>query len=357
MGDLTASQSTLTLGSGGGSQTIDFTKTFDSETLVLSVGGPCAGIVSVVAVSGSHPATPSHTPATASVTVTPVSAGSCNLVVQDQYGERIGVGVTVTDPMASWPEQIVLGASGGSIAAARLVTAGCYAAAETSSGFADPLSTTPAFVQSFAAANGMYTDATGCFTNASGAPVPATSNTVGMIAYEPSQTSTSYQVDGAPNTCTGANPSETGWLPSSSGIEATLVVQPGAIAGTCQVAVTDGATAPTIDHGLAHVTAILPCSLDSYGYCAVMLTSQTYTVTWHPVGPCPSGGIIDAYNGIPGPGGALFLATYNVYGNTGFLGIFSEGSYIESYCGGYRPGPTTWTPAPPSATYGDPNLP
>ncbi len=273
MGDLTASQNALTLTVGQSAQTVAFTKTFDSERLLLSAGGPCIGIVTATATAGSYPASPSKVPANASLSIAPVGPGTCALVVQDQYGERVTLGVTVTQSMASWPEQITMATGTNTIAVSRspfdvgalvntmlggatasAITTGCYAAALTTSGAADPLTSLPSFVQTFAHANGIYTDATGCFTDANFAPVLPTADTVGMIVYEPSQTSKSYNIDGGSlNTCNGTIASEVGWLPASSGVEAMLVVQPGGAVGTCQLAVTDGPTTPIIDHGLANV--------------------------------------------------------------------------------------------------------
>ncbi|HEY5340101.1 MAG TPA: hypothetical protein VIK27_03670, partial [Candidatus Aquilonibacter sp.] len=334
MGDLTASQANLTLTVGQSAQTVAFTKTFDSEKLLLSTGGPCIGIVTATTASGTYPASPSKATANASVTVTPVGPGTCTLTVQDQYGERVTLGVTVTQAMASWPEQLTMSAGNVQIASRRppfdlggllngllgggtanAVTAGCYAAAYTIAGAPDPLSSLPSFVQTFANANGIYTDATGCFTNASYAPIAATNNTVGMIAYEPNQVTKTYVINGAQNTCNGTNASEGGWFPGSSGSAAVLLLQPGATAGTCQVAVTDGPTTPSIDHGLTSVSVFgeLTWTSVSHGCTSVDQGNGSILIT------C-SGVASAMYGGLTTCGASQFVDTKNVSGNGGGAG-------------------------------------
>ena len=262
MGDLTPSTTSapqMTVGQGG--DTIAFSKTFDSEKLLLWAGGPCLGIVTAATASGTYPSTPSHTTANASVTITPVSQGTCNLVVQDQYGEQVVLGVKVSAPMASWPEQIEMGASGSALSFAprqpfdsgltinmalfggvvrAATTSGCMAYALTSSGGAAP-------APSQANTVGVYTDTNGCYLNRNGGvPTP----TAAAVVWEPSGQSETYNLQ---NTC--LNVVLGAWSPGSEGIQSGLELTAGSTAGFCTVGVTDGATVmtPTLDHGLTNI--------------------------------------------------------------------------------------------------------
>ena len=121
MGDLTPSTTSLTLTVGKGGGAVNFSKTFDTEQLLLSAGGHCLGIVTAQPQNGSTPnGPPSHAPATASVAVTPVAQGSCAMIVQDQYGEQVQIGINVVAPprqnFSTWPASLVLGAGGTPVA-------------------------------------------------------------------------------------------------------------------------------------------------------------------------------------------------------------------------------------------------
>ena len=88
MGNLTPSTTTIPALNVGQSYTINFSKTFDSERLVLYPGGPCQGIITATPASGTFPGSPVHNPpASASVTIVGQTPGTCSLIVQDQYGE------------------------------------------------------------------------------------------------------------------------------------------------------------------------------------------------------------------------------------------------------------------------------
>jgi hypothetical protein len=262
MGDLTPSTTSppqMTVGHG--SDTITFSKTFDSEKLLLWAGGPCLGIVTATTASGSFPSTPSHTAANASVTIAPVSQGTCNLIVQDQYGEQVVLGVKVSAQMASWPEQIEMGASGGVLSyapqprfdlglainaaliggvAPAATTSGCMAYALTAGGGADP-------APSQANAVGVYTDTNGCYVNRNGG-MPT--STAAAVVWEPSGQSETYATSNScPKVVLGA------WSPpSANGVQAGLPLAAGSITGSCTIAITDGiTTAPSLDHGLTNV--------------------------------------------------------------------------------------------------------
>ncbi|HUA08694.1 MAG TPA: hypothetical protein VMA98_05415, partial [Candidatus Acidoferrales bacterium] len=201
MGDLTASTTSLSLQVGKGNGVVAFTKTFDSEQLLLSAGGACLGIVTAAPASGSYPSSPSTTPANANVTVTPVAQGACTMIVQDQYGERIPIGINVkaaNQPFASWPATLVLGAGGSAVGAtsgtladadtsvvARIAPvfnallgggiaraaagAACYGLAMNSAKSGIDATLPPAI----SAALGIYVDTSGCIVNASDVPIAA----------------------------------------------------------------------------------------------------------------------------------------------------------------------------------------
>jgi hypothetical protein len=262
MGDLTPStMSPPQMTVGQGSDTITFSKTFDSEKLLLWAGGPCLGIVTATTASGSFPSTPSHTTANASVTITPVSQGTCALIVQDQYGEQVVLGVKVSAQMASWPEQIKMGAGGSALSytprrpfdlglamnaaliggvARAATTSGCMAYALTTGGGANP-------APSQANAVGVYTDANGCYLNGNGG-APTQTGTV--VVWEPGGQIESFQT-----TSRCSNVAIGTWdPPSATGIQAGLPLTAGPDSGQCTFGITDGVTTtPTIDHGLTNV--------------------------------------------------------------------------------------------------------
>jgi prepilin-type N-terminal cleavage/methylation domain-containing protein len=262
MGDLTPSTtSPPTMTVGGSGQTITFSKTFDTEQLLLWAGGPCLGIVSVSTQSLSFPSPPpSHAQAMASVTITPIAQGSCNLVVQDQYGEQVSLGVKVNAQMASWPEQIELGANGSALSyaptrpfdpatvinatlfggvAQAATTAGCMAYALTTGG-------APDVAPSQANAVGVYTDVNGCYLSGNAGAVTSTAS---VVVWEPSGQSGDYNLQNAcSNVILGA------WNPGSQGIQSGLPMIAGSAAGSCNIGITDGsATMPTVDHGLTNI--------------------------------------------------------------------------------------------------------
>lgn len=302
MGDLTASTNTATLTVGKGTQTIGFSKTFDSEKLLLSAGGPCLGIVSVAIAAGSYPSSPSHTPATASVTISPVAAGTCTLVVQDQYGEQIGIGITVkSSPFATWPASLVVGANGDAVgvtsgtlaeanapviarvapilnallggATARAASAvPCYALAENISGTGVD-STLPMQVSQ---ALGIYVDTNFCIVDASDTPITEGE----MVAYEPVGSGQTGTFQPTANTCSGSGYATFGtWTPNLGRDEAQASLSAIANeAGSCTVDLSDGNStqAPAPDSGAVTVNVL-------------GRISETTTETQHELG-CGIGG-------------------------------------------------------------------
>ncbi len=316
MGDLTPSTTSLTVTVGQAAQTIQLSKTFDSQQLLLSAGGPCLGIVTVTTASGSFPSSPSTTPATGTVAVTPIVQGTCNLIVQDQYGEQVTIGVTVQQSIASWPQQLVLGVNGGSVGNtsgtvlsdafipaiafgpvinALLGGAAAQAAGETP---CYALGVTTAYTlgdntgqyvdnslpMSVSGALGIYVDSNGCEVDANDNPIAATS--AGMIAYNPNnqKETYAYKQTGCP---IGLN----GWDPvNASGIEALLEAE-GQSEGQCLVTLGDGATtAAEPDAGLVAVS-VTNCTGSGYetidgtcyflfgatGYCELESTGNVVT--------------------------------------------------------------------------------
>ncbi len=88
MGDLTSNTPSLTFNSPtAGAQTITLSKTWDNESLQLQFGGGCGGVITVSKGPVTTPDSIGTNPATAKLSIAPASAGSCTLLVGDQYGE------------------------------------------------------------------------------------------------------------------------------------------------------------------------------------------------------------------------------------------------------------------------------
>ncbi|MGB6061180.1 MAG: type II secretion system protein, partial [Candidatus Aquilonibacter sp.] len=247
MGDLTPSTRSLSLTVGKGNGSVNFAKTFDSEQLLLSAGGPCRGVVTATTSSGSFPGLPSSTPATAAVTVTPVAQGSCTMIVQDQYGEQVQIGINVAAPpqnFSTWPAALVVGAGGaavgitstgaltdGNALAGSVYTGPCYAQAFGTSESVD--TTLPS---SIANALGVTVTTDGCILNANGSAPYGGSTPAGvMIAYEPagSGQTGSFGTTGCSLLSTGV------WTPSDNGADTSLPAT-GSSAGQCTVDFSDG---------------------------------------------------------------------------------------------------------------------
>jgi prepilin-type N-terminal cleavage/methylation domain-containing protein len=254
MGDLTPSTRSLSLTVGKGNGSVNFTKTFDSELLLLSAGGPCRGVVNAATSSGSFPGLPSSTPATATVTVTPVTQGSCTMIVQDQYGEQVQIGINVAAPpqnFSTWPAMLVVGAGGAAVgitSAGAVYTGPCYAQAFGTSESVD--TTLPASIAN-ALAISVTTD--GCILNADGS-----------APYGGSTPTGSGQTGNfTPLTTCGAI-AEGSWNPpSASGAEASLPAM-GTSAGQCTVNFSDGHSTqtPALDAGQVAV-AVNACDVAS----------------------------------------------------------------------------------------------
>ncbi len=90
MGNLTSNTASLTFQSPAApSQTVTLSKTWDSEPLQLQYGGACGGVVAVSKGVLNTPGSAGTQPATAQLNIAPASAGSCTLMIGDQYGEPV----------------------------------------------------------------------------------------------------------------------------------------------------------------------------------------------------------------------------------------------------------------------------
>lgn len=92
MGDLDPRVTSMTFVSPtDAAQSLTLGKTFDTEQLQLQFGGPCGGIVTESQTGNSVASSISTQATTATIVVTPVAAGACDLHVGDQYGEPAAI--------------------------------------------------------------------------------------------------------------------------------------------------------------------------------------------------------------------------------------------------------------------------
>ena len=280
MGDLTPSTRSLSLTVGKGNGFVNFTKTFDSEQLQLSAGGPCRGVVTASTSSGSFPGSPSSTPATAAVTVTPVTQGSCTMIVQDRYGEQVQIGINVAAPpqnFSTWPATLVVGAGGtavGITSTGAVYTGPCYAQAFGTNESVD--TTLPA---SIASALGVNVTTDGCILNADGsAPYGGSTPTGVMVAYEPTGSGQAGSYSENPLGC--GNLDFGSWNPpSASGAEALLPAA-GSSGGQCTLDFSDGHSTqtPAPDAGQVAV-AVNVCDVASGTGTIVLGTTGLCSIT------------------------------------------------------------------------------
>lgn len=275
MGSLTSDTASLTFSAPTApAQTITLSKTWDSEPLQLQYGGACGGVVAASKGSISTPGTPGTTAARAQLVVKPLSAGSCSMLVDDQYGEpavAIPINVKQFAPIKTWPQELILGIGGSAVGK----TSGALAidASNPSSAFASMLNgllgggvaraasgswcfaiglTTSGVVDSsltswVSAATGIYVDTNGCLVDSAGVPLAA--NVVGMIAYNSSGSSQTYATSS--NTCAFVDFGP--WAPSATATAASLRAAASG-AQSCNVTLSNGGTAtPAPDAGLVAV--------------------------------------------------------------------------------------------------------
>ena len=90
MGNLTSDTASLTFNTPTApAQVITLSKTWDAEPLQLQFGGACGGVINVSKGGVITPSSAGTPPAKAQLNVAPASAGSCTLIVGDQYGEPV----------------------------------------------------------------------------------------------------------------------------------------------------------------------------------------------------------------------------------------------------------------------------
>jgi len=276
MGDLQGSAASLTFASPSDApQTMTFGKTFDSEVLKLQAGADaCAGVVGVVIPAApAAQATPSTLATQATIVVSPVAAGSCTLLVGDQYGEptlAIPINVKAAQTLKTWPQQLVLGVGQSSVGTTKSLQP-CYALGQTASGSVD--TSLPASVSS---ALGIYVESTGCEVDAADNAIAATN--AGMIAYSADGSSETYNVQNT--TCSSVAPFG-GWSPSPprSIPDAALWVE-GQSAGVCSVTLSNGVSAsPAPDSGLIAVNVRDSCAAPSF----CLLLAQMDQISTNPL--------------------------------------------------------------------------
>lgn len=301
-GTLTASPATLAWPAPAdhGERVVLLQKAEDNEALRPSVlSDTCGGIVRTHWVSQSAPSSWNDT-ASVQLGVDPVLAangynagGACTIAIASQYAGEPPVTIAIDvakppQPMQSWPEQITMGAGGATLAyvqragldpaelliralgggiADAAATTGCkayaYKAGTTAPDLPEPAQAT---------ALGITVDANGCYLSG-GTP---TANAQ-IALWEPSGTGKTFSVRFF--TCSGSSVMEGFWTPvnpprnvSHTGLPLTPGSAPTG-AGGCNIGVTDGITAPTVDHGLTHVIVQQSCPnsgkswLGSDGYC------------------------------------------------------------------------------------------
>ena len=277
MGDLQSSASSLTFSSPTDTaQTVTFGKAFDAQALLMqAAASACEGVVSVtIPPPFTAQSAPSNTPTQATIVVSPVGAGSCTLVVGDQYGEpTIAIPIDVKAlAVKTWPAELVLGVSGASVGTASGGSAACYAMGLNGAGVDSSLP------MSVSSALGVYVDSSGCLVHSDGKPLLTTDtpNLIGMIAYTANGASVTYNISGATTCGPTAAASLTGWLTNNTAAQALLGAQ-GQSAGTCSVTLSDGgAQSVSADNGLVGV-AVNSCGLT--GGAVAVGSSCSFTVT------------------------------------------------------------------------------
>jgi hypothetical protein len=315
MGDLAISGSTLQAGTPpvmtftsptAAAQTITAAKTYDTEALILNESGACGGIVTVSNGASSVATSISSQATTQQLTIAPLKAGTCVMAIGDQYGEPPQLVEIIvqakSQPFATWPQQLVLGAGGvamgktsGALAATarnrdpfvalapwvNMVLGGsvaraaggadCYALGETLAGSVD--TTLPSQIS---AQLGIYADSNGCLVDGNDNPLPATS--IAMIAYEPlgsGQTGTFAQ--NGPSCSAIAYFGS--WSPNlgRNDTDAALPTSPGTTGGTCILDISDGASTQSDgpDSGAVQVVVDAACVVGQV--CGVLDTGTAWS--------------------------------------------------------------------------------
>jgi prepilin-type N-terminal cleavage/methylation domain-containing protein len=290
MGDLTAQTTPPPTMNVGQNVSITFSKTFDTEQLLLYPGGPCLGVLGATYQAGTTQTLVSRSQTTAGLNLHALAQGTCNLLVADQYGEQLAFNVSVVNPIPpplSWPAYLQLGVNGGvqgtasgSVTAmrsgsgafetalgpiinallgggiARAGTGGtCFALAKAGTdGSYD--TTLPQWVST--GLNIGVDPASNCETYSNGNPLPV--NSTGVAVYNANRENVTYQYS---TPCQQF--ASTAWLtPPSNVADALLGAEGGSQPGSCSVTfLVVGAPSPppvSADNGLAIINVQPSCS-------------------------------------------------------------------------------------------------
>jgi hypothetical protein len=291
MGDLTAQASPPPTMNVGQSFLLTLYKTFDTEQLLLYPGGPCSTTLSATYQAGTTQTQLSHSQTTASLNLQALAQGTCQLLVQDQYGEQLSFNVSVVNPIPpplSWPAYLQLGVNGGvqgtasgSVTAMRsgsdafelalgpvinaLLGGGVARAGTGGACFALAMSganrsydtTLPQWVS--AGLNIGVDPSSNCETYANGNPLPA--NGTGLAVFNANQIAVSYAET---NNC--GQMSTVVWLSGHNNVSSALLgAQGGSQSGSCSVTFSTLGEAspppPSADNGLATIDVQPSCSV------------------------------------------------------------------------------------------------
>jgi prepilin-type N-terminal cleavage/methylation domain-containing protein len=219
---------------------IALSKTYDAQALQPQVvlGVQCAPYLTTSVAGGRTPATPSETPATATLSLQvvslPQSPITCGGVIYDQYpGSQAGEGIPfnaaigVVNPLVVWPASEKTSVNG----ALSFNAAGtpCLAIAYGDTSFGTPLANQKQY-----AAIGVSTDANGCLVNGDGS-----ASTGAVVVTQPGFTSGSFTYD--PKDCGQVLDFARSWSPDATGPGPDALSISGKAAGTCNISLVGNA--------------------------------------------------------------------------------------------------------------------
>jgi len=279
MGALTASPTSLTWSdpTQTGAKTVSLGKTYDGEALAGAIGAnSCNGIVTLTWGAAGTPSSPSVTPATQTLTVTPVlskngfdAGGNCSFMVISQYpGEPgITIAVNVTGQLVTDPVAVQYPLPGGRLPALAYDWKSDINVASTINGLLGgsvAFASEPACTMNQARA---YTDAAMTLVDASDTKIgsdPSGCFGGGLYVNVPSGGAQSFSL---PNNTCGIAVNVGGWNPGisgttdPSGTHATLASAGAAVINNCALTIADaGGGTASYGHGLIAAQVLGPCS-------------------------------------------------------------------------------------------------
>ncbi len=287
MGDLTPSVPSLTFTKPTDPpQRIDFTKTWDSEPLGLLAGGNCGGLLTVAASPVNPLPAPTDAPSEAAMhatlTVTPLRAGACTLVVTDQYHEPlVHIPVTVKSPPApqAWPAGVTYPTLAGAI----IAQAAPCAINQPMAYDGDPSSSKALANASDGFGYGLGTDANGCM-------IWTASNTQGHAPNTPVDDTKDPSIviheDGyagafSPSgTCNQSALQFAGWTTAKgSGPTTGVVMSPLAPTGSCTLSFADGSSkTANVTGQVVQATCVAPLFITpAGGTCTITAASEGFS--------------------------------------------------------------------------------